>query len=529
MAVRISTAEKLTISEMEQWLWDSACAIRGATDAPKFKDFILPLVFFKRLSDVFDDEFSEQKEIFGDQAYQVVLEDHEDSLRTQRRGIVRFYVPLECSWDRIRNHPANGTLGEFVTSCLNTVSRLNPLLDGVLNVKDYNERQSGERILDDARLENLIQTLSRHRLGLNDASPDILGHAYEYLLRKFAEGQGQSAGEFFTPMEVGLMMGRILNPPPRCTIYDPTMGSAGLLIKAMRAFLEGRPDKRIEEITDKPEIYGQELNPTTFAMAKMNALLHGFEKARWGIGDTFRKPAFAAEGVGIQKFDRIIANPMWNQDGYSTKFYETDKWSRFKFGVPPASSADWGWAQHIAASLNDEGVATMILDTGAVSRGSGGDASSKEKTVRAAMIEADLVEAVILLPENLFYNTTAAGLVLVLRKDKPAERKNQILLINASTFFYKEKPKNVFTAEGQKEVVEVCRNWESREKFSLVIDLNRAKKEDYNLSPSAYIQVGEKQVHRDLGDIIVDLRDAKLAREDADKSFENLLARLGLI
>jgi type I restriction enzyme M protein len=176
--------------------------------------------------------------------------------------------------------------------------------------------------------------------------------------------------------------------------------------------------------------------------------------------------------------------------------------------------------------LNEEGVAAMILDTGAVSRGSGGDSSNKEKTVRAAMIEADLVEAVILLPENLFYNTTAAGLVLVLRKDKPADRRGQILLINASAHFVKEKPKNVFTAEGQRAVVEVYQNWESREKFSQVIDLERARKEDHNLSPSAFIQVGEKQIHRDIGDIIVDLRDARIAREEADANLSRLLTPL---
>jgi len=200
--------EHLDISLLERWLWDAACAIRGATDAPKFKDFILPLIFFKRLSDVFDDEFVGQVKEFGDEAVarEVIQADHEDALKTGRRPIVRFFVPHQYRWEVIRNHPANGELGQFVTDAMRETARLNPDLQGVLDIKDYNERQSGQRTLDDDRLTTLIEVISRHRLGLKNAEPDILGRAYEYLLRKFAEGQGQSAGEFYTPKEVGWLM-----------------------------------------------------------------------------------------------------------------------------------------------------------------------------------------------------------------------------------------------------------------------------------------------------------------------------------
>ncbi|WP_394354113.1 type I restriction-modification system subunit M N-terminal domain-containing protein, partial [Methanothrix sp.] len=204
---------------LETWLWDAACAIRGATDAPKFKDFILPLVFFKRLSDIFEDEFAAHVKDYGDEelARTIVEEDLAHSLKTGSTPIIRFYIPSNYSWRSIRNHGADGRLEEFVTESLREVARLNPDLQGVLDIKDYNERQSGQRTLDDDRLGALIEVLSRHRLGLENAEPDILGRAYEYLLRKFAEGQGQSAGEFYTPKEVGDLIAELIDPVPYST------------------------------------------------------------------------------------------------------------------------------------------------------------------------------------------------------------------------------------------------------------------------------------------------------------------------
>lgn len=228
------------------------------------------------------------------------------------------------------------------------------------------------------------------------------------------------------------------------------------------------------------------------------------------------------------QFDRVIANPMWNQKGYPEEFFESDPYQRFKLGYPPSSSADWAWAQHMVASLNDTGIAAMVIDTGAASRGSGGDGNSKEKTVRAAFIEKDLIEAVILLPENLFYNTTAAGLIMIFRRGKPDARKGQVLVINASTLFVKGRPKNIFTDQGVTSVVDVYHAWEEREKFSRILSTEELRTNDYNLSPSAYIQVGDKATHRDLADILIDLGAARDARETADRELEAILEKLGL-
>jgi len=520
-----ATNEHLDISSLETWLWDAACAIRGATDAPKFKDFILPLVFYKRLSDVFDDEFAAQVEQFGDEetAREVIEADHTDALQKGRKDkIVRFYIPRQYAWKAVRNHKADGKLGEFVTDAMREVARLNPDLQGVLDIKDYNERQSGQRTLDDERLAKLIEIISRHRLGLKNTEPDILGRAYEYLLRKFAEGQGQSAGEFYTPKEVGVLMAQLINPAPKTTVYDPACGSAGLLIKARLVFEQSNPEQR----SKAPRLYGQELNPTTFAMAKMNMFLHDYTDSFFAIGDTFRNPGFAAEGAGLKRFNYVVANPMWNQDNYDEAFYDNDTWNRFEYGTPPRSSADWGWAQHMLALLNDNGRAAVVLDTGAVSRGSGSKSSNKEKEIRKAFVEHDFIEGVILLPDNLFYNTTAPGIILLLNRNKPAERKGQILLVNASAYFVKQKPKNMLTDEGIAAVAEVYRQWETREKLSKVITLEEARGADYNLSPSQFVEVADRVSHRALSSILEDLAVARVERERADAELDWVLGKL---
>ncbi len=518
--------EHLDISTLETWLLDAANTIRGASDAPKFKDFILPLIFYKRLSDVFDDEFAKQIEEFGDEklAREIVEADHADALKSGRNPIVRFYIPQEYHWKALRNHPADGHLGEFVTEAMREVARLNPLLQGVLDVKDFNESQSGQRTLDEERLEALIEVLSRHRLGLQDTEPDILGRAYEYLLRKFAEGQGQSAGEFYTPKEVGWLMARLLNPEPYKTIYDPTCGSGGLLIKPRLLFAQTHPDQK----SQAPQIYGQELTPTTYAMAKMNAFLHDFIGADIQIGDTFRNPRFVENGSSLQRFDYVVANPMWNQKEYADAFYENDNWNRFSYGIAPSSSADWGWVQHILASLKNDGRAAIVLDTGAVSRGSGSKNADRERDIRKKFVEGDLIESVILLPENLFYNTSAPGIVLLLNRNKPAERREKILLINLSQYFEKGKLKNILTDEGIAAATEVYQAWESREKLSNVITLEDAQKTDYNLSPSQFVDVGDKVEHRPVNEILADLAEARIAREKADKALADVLAQLGL-
>ncbi len=522
----------LTVPQLENWLWDAACAIRGATDAPKFKDFILPLVFFKRLDDVYHDELTQKAEEFGspDVARAVVQADHAAALQEGRPPIVRFVVPETYGWRAIRNFaPAAGpaghhTLGEFLTTALRETARLNPDLQGVLDVKDFAETQAGQRTLDEERLATLVEIISRHRLGLRDTAPDVLGQAYEYLLRKFAEGQGQSAGEFYTPAEVGLLLAELLDVPARATVYDPTCGSGGLLIKARLSFERRHPGRRAEG----PQLFGQELNPVTYAIARMNMLLHDFTGARIVTGDTLRRPGFGAAGAGLRQFDRVVANPMWNQKNFPDSLFEADSWHRFPHGAPPAASADWAWVQHIAASLKPGGRAAVVLDTGAVSRGSGSGGASRERDIRRAVVEADWVEAVVLLPENLFYNTTAPGVVLLLRKDKPAERRGHVLLLNAAAHFVKRKPKNELTLAGRHALAAALTAFEDMPKLARRLTLAEVRAADYNLSPSQFVETNDRATHRPLPLIRAELAAAAETRAAADARLQELLDGLGL-
>jgi len=232
--------------------------------------------------------------------------------------------------------------------------------------------------LDDDRLSSLIEVISRHRLGLKNTNADVLGEAYEYLLRKFAEGQGQSAGEFLTSSEVGWLIGEIIDPEPYTKIYDPTCGSARLLIKPRLVFNRQHPG----EESKAPPLYGQELNHTTFSIAKMNMFLQDFTDSQIEIGDTFRQPKFTVDKK-LMRFDYVVANPMWNDDNYDADAYEADSFERFKDGIAHKNTADWGWVQIIWASLKDNGRAAVVLDTGAVSRGSGSKNKDKERDIRS--------------------------------------------------------------------------------------------------------------------------------------------------
>jgi type I restriction enzyme M protein len=286
--------------------------------------------------------------------------------------------------------------------------------------------------------------------------------------------------------------------------------------------------KHPKEKSKAPKLFGQELNPVTFAMAKMNMFLHDYTDSVFAIGDTFTKPGFAAEGAGLRRFDYVVANPMWNQDNYDETLYENDKWERFTFGVPYKASADWGWIQHIFASLNDQGKAAIVLDTGAVARGSGNKATHREKEIRRQFIESDLIEAVILLPENLFYNTTAPGILLLLNRAKSALRKGQFLVVNASSYFARETPKNKLTDKGIIAIADVYSQWESREKLSQVVTLEDARKSDYNLLPSYFVDVGDEIVHRPMQEIAMELSAAGLEREAADVALWRTLHGLGV-
>lgn len=491
---------------MEQMLWDAACSIRGEKDAPKFKDYLLPLVFLKRLSDVFDDELARLSETYGDAATARELVEADPAL-------VRFYVPPEARWPVLSGRepfawPADqrpASLGEHLTTACRAVARASALADnkkslvGIIDQVDFaHVGAGGERDLSDAALRGVIETLSdpRYRLGLKDVEPDFLGRCYEYLLRKFAEGSGQSAGEFFTPTEVGFLMAEILRPRPREDAYDYACGSAGLLIKLQ--LVAEKLDPAAKKLPLR--LHGQELQSASYAVAWMNVIIHDLE-AEILRGDSMRNPKFRAADGTLKKFPLIVANPMWNQP-FDPAVFEHDAFDRFeRAGGSTTGKGDWAWLQHTAASLAEGGRAAVVLDTGAVSRGSGSKNEDRERAIRRHFVEQDLIDGVILLPDNLFYNTTAPGVVVFLRRGKPRDRAGKITLVNAAAEAKKGAPKNYLPMEGVKKIAAAYHAGADVPGFVKVITAEEAAANDYNLSPSRYVAAESTETHRELPEI----------------------------
>ncbi len=497
---------------LESWIWDAACSIRGAKDAPKYKDYILPLIFTKRLCDVFDDELNRIAKEVGSRAKAFKLVKHDKKL-------VRFYLPLkpdnpdEPVWTVIRK--LADKIGEQLTTHLRAIADENPLLKGIIDRVDFNATTHGVRDLADDRLSNLIERISEKRLGLADVEPDIIGRSYEYLIRKFAEGSVSSAGEFYTPGEVGMVMARIMDPEPGMDIYDPCCGSAGLLIKCELA-LDEKMSLRSKKNYAPLKLYGQEYVAETWAMANMNMIIHDME-GEIEIGDTFKNPKFRKRNR-LRTFDRVVTNPMWNQDWWTEKDYDADELDRFPKGAGfPGRKSDWGWVQIVLASLNEKGRAAIVLDTGAASRGSGNANTNKEKDVRRWFVEQDLIESVIYLPENLFYNTTAPGVILLLNKAKPRDRKNKLFLVNASRDFTKGDPKNYLAEESIRRIVETVQDWKEQDKFSRIVGKDEIAKNDFNISPSRYIHTGAGEEYRPIAEIVeeLDVLEAEVAETSA--------------
>lgn len=509
------------VKSLENWIWDAACSIHGAKDASKYKDYILPLIFLKRLCDVYDDEVNRIAGNVGNRTKAFALIEKD-------RKLVRFYLPFKPSnleneevWTEIRK--LSNKIGEKLTSALRDVARENPSLSGIIDRVDFNATTHGHRDIDDDRLSNLIERISEKRIGLKDVEPDIIGRSYEYLIRKFAENSGKSAGEFYTPTEVGIIMAKIMNPEPGMEIYDPTCGSAGLLIKCQMVLNEKYPNKKD---VSPLKLYGQESIPDTWAMAKMNTIVHDME-GDIEIGDTMKYPKFLHHGK-VRMFERVVANPMWNQGKdelpyMSDEFFVNDPYNRFQ--KSPGGNADWAWMQHIYASLKGNGRSATVLDTGAASRGSGNANTNKEKDARAYFIDNDLIEGVIYLPDNLFYNTTAPGIIVFINKNK--KHKGKIFLLNAAKEYVKGDPKNYIPLENIEKIAKTYSNFEEVEGFSKFISIDLAKQNDYNISPSRYIHVEGIEEYRPVGELVEELRTLETEAKEKDKELWKVLGKLG--
>ncbi len=513
-----------TMKPMEQMLWDAACSIRGEKDAAKFKDYLLPLLFLKRLSDVFDDEIDRLAEDYGDRAtaLEIVESDH---------SLLRFYVSQEARWAVLSAREPHAwsdeaakpkDIGEHLTKAVRAVVKQNPGLAGVIDVVDFAAERNGERDINPAKLRSVVETFSdpRYRLGLADVEPDFLGRAYEYLLRKFAEGSGQSAGEFFTPTEVGFLMANILRPKPGEVCHDYACGSAGLLVKLQLVCKELNPLSKVPL-----QLTGQELQAESYAVAKMNGIIHDME-IEIARGDTMINPKFRTPEGKIRAFDIVVANPMWNQP-FASDVFSNDPFDRFRSsGGITTGKGDWAWLQHTVACMGDHGRAAVVLDTGAVSRGSGSKNEDKERNIRKWFVDKDLIEGVVLLPDNLFYNTPAAGVIVILNKRKSVARKGQIVLVNASSHVAKGKPKNYLVADDIRSLASMFLRGEPIAGEVVVISQSEAAEADYNLSPGKWVSQTDNLKHSSTLDLINRYTQVSESVANSEKQLAKLLNAL---
>ncbi len=469
--------EKLTRAELESLLKKAADLIRTRVDYT----FILILLFYKRISDKWKGEF--------EQAYKEALEDgltEEEALKEAKNSMYHdFDIPEEYLWDELRKDPQH--LPENFSRAIKAMAERNPDLRDVFETIDFVQFTSNRE--NSEILRQLVELFSSH--SLKEVSPDILGDAYEWILRYFAP-QKAKEGEVYTPREVIELMIKILDPKPDQSIYDPACGSAGMLILSYKHVEKNYGRKG----ADRLFLYGQEVNHKTLALAKMNLFIHDIRNAKLAQGDTLLYPKFK-KGETLQRFDLVIANPPWNQDGYGEETLKKGElWrERYTYGFTSRQSADWAWIQHMLASAKERGRIAIVIDNGALFRG------GREKKIRTAVLEDDLLETVILLPEKLFYNTGAPGAIMIFNKAKPEERKRKVLFINASKEF-RQHPEvrklNQLSPENIEKIAKAYKNFSEEEGFSRVVSIEEIKENDYNLNVTLYVFPMEEQERIDV-------------------------------
>jgi len=392
----------MTQQELEKYLWGAAKVLRGTIDAGDYKQYIFPLLFFKRICDVYEEEFEKAlKESGGDMEYASFAEHH------------HFIVPPDSHWNKIREVTTN--VGLAIQNSMREIEKANPdTLYGIFGDASWTNKDR----LSDETLINLIEHFSQHKLNLVNVADDKLGNAYEYLIKEFADDSGHTAAEFYTNRTVVKLMTMIMDPQPGESVYDPTCGSGGLLLNcALHLRDEGKEYRTLK-------LYGQEINLITSAIARMNMFMHGIEEFSIVRGDTLAQPAFLEKDT-IKKFNVILANPPYSIKAWDRKSFENDPYGRNLWGTPPQGCADYAFQQHIQKSLNEKnGRSISLWPHGVLFRDS-------ESDMRRKMIEEDLVECVIGLGPNLFYNSPMEACLLITTTKKKKERKGKILIMNA--------------------------------------------------------------------------------------------------
>ncbi|MDH7511988.1 MAG: type I restriction-modification system subunit M [Clostridiales bacterium] len=473
--------EKVNLELLKSHLWKSADILRGHIDAADYKNYIFGFLFLKRISDVFDEEVEKILRETGNR--KIALED---------RDYHAFFVPERARWSWLQTLTQN--IGEALNKANDMLEEENPeSLEGVLSAVDFNDKDR----LPDHILAQLINHFSQIRLRNEDLEkPDILGDAYEYLIAQFASSAGKKGGEFYTPKEVVELLVDLLDPQEGMRICDPACGSGGMLIQSVYHLKENRQNPQ------NISLYGQEINVGTWAICKMNLLLHGLQSAQVKRGDTLRDPQFLDSGR-LMQFDIVIANPPFSLKNWGYERAQNDPYKRFRFGIPPKGYADYAFVQHMLASVKPTGKAGIVLPHGALFRG------GAEGKIRKGILEEDLLEGIIGLPPKLFYGTGIPACLFILNRNKGQERRGKVFFLYGANDFLEEKKQNRLRPEDIAKIVTAFREYREVPNYCRPVSLNEIRENDYNLNITRYVDISEEDEKIDIQKTIDELKELK--------------------
>ena len=489
----------VTLSELEQHLWGAANILRGSIDSGEYKNYIFGLLFFKRLSDVWQEEYDESLAEYGDEDLAIDVEEH------------RFDIPQGHNWSEVRRRTTN--IGEYLNAAFQAIEDANMKLRGIFQSADFNNKDR----FSDAMLESLLQHFERYDLRNSNVDADVLGNAYEYLIKQFADDGGKKGGEFYTPKEVVRLMIKCLEIDQGMTIYDPTCGSGGMLLEAFRTVESSGKNAR------SLSLFGQERNLNTWAICQMNLFLHGIDDADVRRGDTLREPKHTV-GDGsraIRTFDRVIANPPFSLKEWGhTVWSNGDPYGRDQYGTPPKSFGDLAFVQHMLASLNESGKLAVVVPHGVLFR------KGAEGAIRKAFIENDLIEGVIGLAPNLFYGAGIPAAILFLRKNKPAQLRRRVMIVNGAEQFEEGRAQNYLRNNHIDILTAAYSGMAVVERLAAVVSVDDIAANDFNLDITRYVYLSDEVEVLDVAVEAKKLSDLIAERDAAEAKMNDFLREL---
>ena len=492
--------EETTSQKLFAHLYEACNILRGPINQDEFKDYVTPILFFKRISDVYDEETQEALELSGgDEEFAAFDENHS------------FVIPEGCHWKDLRN--ASQDVGKIIVKAMNGIERANPgTLSGVFSSFDDVTWTDKTKITDE-RLKDLIEHMSSLKVGNKNYSADVMGDAYEYLIKKFADLSKKNAGEYYTPRTIVKLMVILMDPKPGDTVYDPACGSAGMLISAVAYLKQQGLEWR------NLSIYGQEIVTLTSAIARMNLLLHGVQDFNIVNADTLKTPAFT-DHAKLQQFDLILANPPYSISQWDRTAFESDKYGRNFLGTPPQGRADYAFFQHILKSLDEKtGRCAILFPHGVLFR-------NEEKDMREKLVKSDLVECVIGLGPNLFYNSPMEACIIICRTRKAVNREGQVLFINALNEVTRKNAQSYLEDKHIEKIAKAYDKYESDDDIAKVVTIKDIAKNDYSLSIPLYIQTSSEEQEDDRT-VQECYSDWKEAAEMASRHFESINEMIG--